>query len=406
VPRSTWSSRRDVWWAHVAAALATAIGVFAAAGAAGAAAVAEVAAATVVTVAGFEVKARWPGLPSLVLAVWTCVPAVVVNLRGDSEGSLFLVVVGAGFVALTEVDRRTRLAVGVVAVATPALIAVVIERPFSWPFWMIGIAFGWLSGEQMRRFRALVAELEATRERLAVQAVHVERRRIAADLHDLVGHSLTVVLLYLTGARRQLEDDPAAAAGALREAEEIGRASLAEIRRNVAALRDSDGGGDTAPTPGAADLEAIVDGFSAAGSPVGLQVEGDLATVEDIVGLVVYRVVQESLNNAARHAPGAVVAVTVAVAPGAVAVSVVNGGPVAVGGRAVAGGGPVVAGGGPVVAGGGSGGGPGVGLIGMRERVEAVGGTLHAGPDGDGWAVRAQVPRLAMVPRGADDGRS
>jgi signal transduction histidine kinase len=315
---------------------------------------------------------------------------------------LFLVVVGAGFVALAEADRRIRLAIGVAAVATPALIALVIDRGYSWPFWTIGIAFGWLSGGQMRRFRALVAELEATRERLALQAVHVERRRIAADLHDLIGHSLTVVLLYLTGARRQLEDDPAAAAGALREAEEIGRASLAEIRRNVAALRDSDGA-STAPTPGGSDLEGLVHRFSAAGSPVDLHVVGDLTSVEDIVGLVVYRVVQESLNNAARHAAGAAVVVTVTVAPDAVAISVVNGvGAMADGRSAVAGG----AGYGGAGGAGGAGSGPGVGLIGMRERVEAVGGTLHAGPVADGWAVRARVPRLALVAGGPGDGLS
>jgi signal transduction histidine kinase len=241
---------------------------------------------------------------------------------------------------------------------------------------MMGIAFGWLSGIQMRRFRRLVDELEATREQLAVQAVHLERRRIAADLHDLVGHSLTVVLLYLTGARRQLQDDPAGAADALREAEEIGRASLAEIRRNVAALREA-GDGGMQPTPLAADLVNLVNQLVAAGSLVDLQVTGELASVEAIIGVVVYRVVQESLNNAARHALHAAVLVEVVVGSDAVEVSVVNSGGT---------------GGGGVVDGS-----HGVGLIGMRERVEAVGGTLSAGPVADGWAVRARVPRPALV---------
>jgi signal transduction histidine kinase len=381
VTRTAWSYRDDIWWAHVAALLALAVGGIGVVGASGAGGRLEVAAATVVTAAGFEARTHWPRLPSVVLALWTGAPAVVVNLLRLSEGTMFLLVVTTGFVTLTEPDRRLRLAVGAAGLLAPLFVAVVANHTLRWPFWSIGIAFGCLAGEQMRRFRTLVDELEATRERLTLQAVHLERRRIAADLHDLVGHSLTVVLLYLTGARRQLEDDPGAAAGALREAEEIGRASLAEIRRNVAALRGSDDDRLT-PTPDAADLQALVATMVAAGSSVDLHIDGDLAEVEAIVGVVVYRVVQESLNNAARHAPGAAVGVDVAVGDAAVDVAVIDHGGVVV-----------------------AAGSPGVGLIGMRERVEAVGGTLEAGPyhrtpgpagpGGAGWAVRVWVPRPA-----------
>jgi signal transduction histidine kinase len=360
-----------------------AIGVISLFGASGPGAPAEVATATVLTSAGFEAKARWPRVPSLVLAAWTGVPAIVVNLRGRSEGTLFLLVVATCFVVLTEPDRRIRLAVAAAGVLAPALVAAFGDHPFGWPFWMTGIAFGCLSGEQMRRFRGLVAELESTRERLAAQAVQLERRRIAADLHDLVGHSLTVVLLHLTGARRQLHDDPAGAAGALREAEEIGRASLADIRRNVAALRDR-GDAGMAPTPGAGDLADLVDRLVAAGSNVDLQVTGDLGAVESVVGVVVYRVAQESLNNAARHAPGAAVRVKVTVGPDAVDVSVVDDGGTSPPGP---------------------GGAAGVGLVGMRERVEAAGGTLQTGPGPDGWAVRARVPRPVLVDRPGRDRR-
>jgi len=371
VARTAWSYRDDIWWAHVAALLALAVGGIGVVGASGAAGRVEVAAATVITAAGFEARARWPRLPSVVLALWTGAPAVVVNLARLSEGTMFLLVVMTGFVTLTEPDRALRLAVGAAGLLAPPFVRVVANPTLGWPFWTIGIAFGCLAGEQMRRFRQLVQELEVTRERLTLQAVHLERRRIAADLHDLVGHSLTVVLLYLTGARRQLEDDPAAAAGALREAEEIGRASLAEIRRNVAALRGT-GDDRLTPTPDGADLAALVATMVAAGSAVDLHIDGDLAGVEAIVGVVVYRVVQESLNNAVRHAPGATVRVAVAVGGPAVDVEVVDQG------------GALVAGDGP-----------GVGLIGMRERVEAVGGTFRAGPEARGWAVRARVPRPA-----------
>ena len=220
-------------------------------------------------------------------------------------------------------------------------------------------------------------ELAATRELLARQAVQLERRRIAAELHDLVGHSLTVVLLSLTGARRLVRVDPDAATEALVEAEAIGRASLAEIRGSARALRDEQATGPAfAPMPAARDLPELVAGMVSAGSQVDLDIAGDVNEVEPVTGLVVYRVVQESLNNAARHAPGASARVAVAVAPDAVDVDVLDAG------------------------GAGSDNGPaGVGLVGMRERVEAVGGTLDAGPVPGGWRVRAHVPRARSAVR-------
>lgn len=332
----------------------------------------EVAALTVVTIGGFLAKARWPRLPPAVLAVWTFTPAIALNLQQRDEGTMFLLVVALGFFVLVTPDRGTRLVVGVSAVLTPALIQAMQPTHWGWQFWMIGIAFGWLSGEQMRRFNAMVNELAATRERLAAQAVDVERRRIAAELHDLVGHSLTVVLLSITGARRLVRDDPDAASAALVEAEAVGRASLAEIRTSVRALREIDAAGaGMAPTPAAADVAAVVERMVSAGSPVDLEITGDVAEIEPVTGLVVYRVVQEALNNAVRHAPGAPTTVAVAVLPDAVHVDVYDASAV-----------------------GHNGGAAGVGLIGMRERVEAVGGTLQAGPVTGGWRVHARLPRV------------
>jgi signal transduction histidine kinase len=290
-------------------------------------------------------------------------------------------VVALCFLVQVTPDPMTRRVAGLVAALSPAAIQAVAPQDWGWPIWMLGIAFGWWSSEQMRRFSALVAELAATRELLAEQAVHVERRRIAAELHDLVGHSLTVVLLSVTGARRLVRDDPEAATEALREAEAIGRASLAEIRASARALREGVGAEPgVAPLPAAGDVPALVERMVAAGSDVDLDIVGDVGEVEPVAGLVVYRVVQESLNNSARHAPGAPARVHVAVAPGAVDVDVFDAG------RAGTGIGP------------GDGSPPGVGLIGMRERVEAVGGTLQAGPVPGGWRVRAHVPRAAPGP--------
>ncbi len=372
--RPAWVSEGDTWSSR-------AIVVGAVAGVAGILAARNgtdrlgVAAATVVTLAGFGAKLRWPGLSPLVLASWTFSPAIALNLAGRGEAAMFLLVVAVSFLVLETPDQRTRLVAGSVALLSPAVIQAIHPQDWGWPYWMVGLGFGWLSSEQMRRFRDLATELAATRELLAERAVDAERRRIAAELHDVVGHSLTVVLLSVTGARRLVRSDPDGATRALLEAEAVGRASLAEIRGSVRGLRDAEAGGPgVAPMPAAGDLPELVDRMVAAGSPVDLDIRGDVGAVEVVTGLVVYRVVQESLNNAARHAPGTPARVAVAVADDAVDVEVFD------------------AGTGPEAAGS-----PGVGLLGMRERVEAVGGTFQAGPVPGGWRVRAHVPRLGSA---------
>jgi signal transduction histidine kinase len=317
--------------------------------------------------------------PAVALLVWLYGPPIALLLHWRGEGLVFLIVVALSYLVLLADDARLRIAAGLIAVAVPGGVQLVVHDDWGWPFWTGGLLVTWLSAEQMRRFRALVVELESTRERLAAQAVHLERRRIAAELHDLVGHSLGVLLLHVTGARRRIGDDPAGAAEALRRAESIGRAGLAEIRRSVAALRD-EAGTSLAPAMTAADVPALVAATAAAGCAATLQAAGSLAEVEPITGLAVYRIVQESLANATRHAPGAVVQVSVAVRAAEVDVTVTD-----TGGAAR----PRT----PGATG-------GVGLVGMRERVEALGGTLTAGPAGAGWQVHAALPRAGAPSRG------
>lgn len=387
----SWTSRDDGWFLRVAAAATALIGLLGAAVAAGPAARLEVGGLSAAAVVGYLVAAR-RRLPTVLLVAWTFTPSVLLALRHRGEGTMFLLVVAVSLVVLVEDDRWVRLVAGTAATLSPAVVQLLAPSEWGWPFWVGGILFGWLSAEQMRRFRALVAELGATRERLAVQAVHLERRRISAELHDLVGHSLGVLLLHVTGARRRLRDDPAGAEEALRQAESIGRSGLAEIRRSVAALRD-EAGTAIAPMLTAADVPDLVERTAAAGCAVRLRVDGDLAAVESIIGLAVYRVVQESLANATRHAPGAAVAVGVDVRADAVGVSVRDTGGGGGGGTGSGGAGSGGAGAGGV---GGTG---GVGLVGMRERVAALGGALSAGPVAGGWEVRARLPRSgAPVP--------
>ena len=339
---------------------------------------AAVGAVSAAAVAGYLVALRRRP-PVLVLLVWLYGPPIALLLHWRGEGLVFLIVVALSYLVLLTDDVRLRIAAGLIAVAVPGGVQAVVHDDWGWPFWTGGLLVTWLSAEQMRRFRALVAELESTRERLAAQAVHLERRRIAAELHDLVGHSLGVLLLHVTGARRRIGDDPAGAAEALRRAESIGRAGLAEVRRSVAALRD-EAGTSLAPAMTAADVPALVGATAAAGCAATLQVAGSLAEVEPITGLAVYRIVQESLANSTRHAPGAAVEVSVAVGAAQVEVTVTDTGAP---GRSRSPG--------------------GVGLVGMRERVEALGGTLTAGPAATGWQVRATLPRAGAVGPGTGD---
>lgn len=331
----------------------------------------EVLAGCAVVAAGMVVRLRFAALPTPVVLVWTYVPVLLLLVRDRTEGLVFVLILALMFVQETAPSAGWRVVAGVVGTVVPLGVHLTPDMQLDgWPFWTGGLLLTWFSVEQSLRFRALVAELELTRHRLAAQAVQLERRRIAADLHDIVGHSLGVILLHVTGARRRIDDDPVAAQQALSMAEEVGRASLADMRRTAAALRE-DGDDPTAPTPSLDDVATLVAELRATGTPVTLGRGGDTDVVEPITGLAAYRVVQESLVNSARHAPGAAVRVGLQVGRDAVVVEVSDTGGTARGGRAR----------------------PGVGITGMRERVEALGGTFTAGATKGGWRVQAEVPR-------------
>ncbi|MFG2014778.1 sensor histidine kinase [Actinomadura geliboluensis] len=236
-----------------------------------------------------------------------------------------------------------------------------------WPTWIMwGVGFMVLGSA----FR-IHGMLYEARLRLAGEAVAEERRRIAREVHDLVGHGLGVVMLNITAARLATgRGDAEAAAGALAEAERVGRQSVRDVHRGLVLLRDSDSAARLMPAPPTAeDIGALVADLRSGGLPVELTTRGDLGAPDPAVGLALFRVVQEALSNTARHAPSAAADVTVAVGGGVAEVTVTDRGPAR--GRPSAG---------------------GLGLVGMRERVTALGGALRAGPDGAGWTVHAAIP--------------
>jgi signal transduction histidine kinase len=249
--------------------------------------------------------------------------------------------------------------------------------------WIFAFAIGWFGGAAYRSQLKIATELAKAQDELAARAAEEERHRLARDIHDLIAHSLAVTMLQLSGARLALEaGDTDEAVAALADAEAAGRAAMAEIHRTVGLLGQGD---DDRPTPCATDLPELVDGFKRAGLEVQFDLEGELSKVPFAAGLATYRVVQESLSNAVKHAPGAPVTVQVRVQTGDVDIKVVN--PIASSPRLGLGTNGV----------GGAGGagqavGAGQGVRGMTERAELLGGTARA-LNGDGtWKVEAHIP--------------
>jgi signal transduction histidine kinase len=260
------------------------------------------------------------------------------------------------------------------AVATPVLVALAQDpMEVAVGIWSVAIVFVWVVGRAVARQERLVAELDGTRRELAQQALLAERRRIARDVHDFVGHGLAAVMLQVTSARHVLRRDADAAEEALRSAEEVGRRSMQELRRTVTLLRSDDEATVAAPVPSASEIRALVEQAQAGGLAVQLRTRGDLSRIPPGVGLAVYRIAQEALANAARHAPRARTVLGLELAEGRVTLLAETSGPVVAGSASDRRR-------------------PHFGLIGMHERATALGGEFAAGPTPEGWRVRCELP--------------
>jgi signal transduction histidine kinase len=296
---------------------------------------------------------------------------VVVGGNNDSVAIFALICLCAGMGMLGSLtESLATLAVCVAGLLGDAIAAAPPYRR-GWVSWTLGCGFGWVAGWFGRRQQGLLAELRVAQAALAEQAANDERQRIAREIHDVIAHSLTVTMLHVTAARLAVEDDPEEARVALTEAERLGRQSLADIRRTVGLLRPRrEQDMETQPLPAAGDVPMLVEDFCRTGLPVDLHLDGDLGAVSTTTGLALYRIVQESLTNVAKHAPGSGVTVELDVDPEQVHVIVRN--------RLTAT---------PAGANGG-----GFGTVGMEERATLLGGTLWAGSDGDCWSVEATLP--------------
>ncbi|MFI1147424.1 sensor histidine kinase [Streptomyces sp. NPDC020817] len=226
-------------------------------------------------------------------------------------------------------------------------------------------------------------EAEARRTLLADRAVAGERRRIARELHDIVAHHITTMQLMAGGARANLAHDPGAARDALVTLEDSGRMALREMRQLLDVLRAGEEPEQVppAPQPGTGDLGRIITESRLAGTPTEFTVRGTARPLPPTVGLTVFRIVQEALTNARKHAVGARAHVRLTYGPDGVEVEVRDDG---AGGARPGSSRPAASR---------YGSGSGYGLIGMRERVALQGGTLETGScDDGGFRVAARLP--------------
>ncbi|GAB3189229.1 signal transduction histidine kinase [Micromonospora palomenae] len=291
----------------------------------------------------YTMAARRPARQAALAAVLLWMPVGVANLVAPPEGVL---AVSPGYLLLNNL---------LIALLSYAVGRAVQARRTS-----------------VRALRERARVAEENQRSLAEQAVADERRRIARELHDVVAHHVSVMGVLATGARRVLRRDPDAADEAIATIEDTSRVTLREMRRLLDVLRtDAEPAADLTPQPGLAGIETLVEQVREAGLPVTLHVEGTPGPVEEGVSLTVYRIVQEALTNALKHAGEATAQVRITVADGYLTVEVTDTGR-------------------------GPGPGPdriGHGLVGMRERVGLYGGTLRTGPrPGGGFRVSARIP--------------
>ncbi len=335
------------------------------------------AAAAIVLAMGVPLTARrlWP-VPVFVLVL-------AASLTGFALGIVRDGFVGAAFalyiVAIGQRPVPPRPTLGIAAIATVGLVVLVVAGgpvPLvadAGPL-LVGLvllAGSWTIGRAVRERRRF-AERSAIQ--LAERAVTEERLRIARDLHDIVAHGLSIIVVKAATANHVAEARPDEARHALAVIESTGRSALAEMRRMLDVLRDEDPASETpdlAPAPGLDQLPALVERVATAGVRVDLSLSGT-EDVPEGVALSVYRIVQEALTNVVKHAAPAHCQVVVSTAGETVVVEVEDDGERA-GISDLAG--------------------PGHGLLGMRQRVHALGGELSAGPAGRrGFRVVARIP--------------
>jgi signal transduction histidine kinase len=318
-------------------------------------------------------------LTVLVMVAGAVVAQALVTVPPVSFGT-FLAVLLAVYTVAAHTRRREALAgaaIGAIAVAVQGVREPGDASAFEAVYGIVYFGGAWVLGRALRRRRLTAVELrnraarlEREREERARVAVAEERGRIARELHDVIAHSMSVIVVQAGAAEQILEHDPVRAREALGSIRRAGNDALEEMRRLLGILRHEDEELTLAPQPSIARLDELLGQARAGGLPVELVVDGQPRQLAPGVELAAYRIVQEALTNSRKHAGAAHARVIIRYAPDALELDVVDNGRPSQPGE-----------------------GTGHGLVGMRERAALYGGVLEAGagPEG-GFAVHARLP--------------
>jgi signal transduction histidine kinase len=331
--------------------------------------------------AGALLAVRWWPVPACLVALAMPVTMAGIDAKGtDKVWTMLFAIVFVSWSAGHRLPLRGAIAFQVLALGGLAFVAARLKGSFAgnfvWSaifitaFWIAGIALHRrVAREEVLTARALRLELE--QELAADRAVAAERQRIARELHDVIAHSVSVMTVQAGAVRRLLLPEQEKEREALVSVEATGRQALTEMRRLVGLLKEDTVMPMYAPQPSMKTLDVLVGTVREAGLPVELSVEGERRELAPGVDLAAYRVVQEALTNALKYAGPARAWVAVRWAPDQLELQVENDGRTDGNGQSDG----------------------GHGLVGMRERIAVVGGTLESGPrTGGGFVVRARIP--------------
>ncbi|WP_214317282.1 sensor histidine kinase [Nonomuraea sediminis] len=314
---------------------------------------------------------RWPLAAWRTALVMTPLALYVLGKLGGGPyiAQMSIMYLLVTYAAAVRSDRKITIAIWFITFAVTWIV-----DPNSMPITMVVVSIALLFGYNVRARRLAAARLSEeelkTHQAEEAQAVLEERARIARELHDIVAHHMSVIAIHAEAVPLKAAGDPAQLEAGLAEIRGLSLDAIAQLRQVLGVLRDEEGRVDTAPQPGLDRIEELVANARATGLKVRVE-QPDSDGVPPAVGLSAYRIVQESLSNAMRHAPGATVTVRIAREQGEIRLSVANG--------------PGTRPGGPA--------GAGQGVVGMRERAVLLGGTLEAAPRRDGgFEVLAVLP--------------
>jgi signal transduction histidine kinase len=357
---TTAGSQAEIWTAHLSQSVAAS-------------------ATTAAVTLGLAVRRRWPVALGVLAVATLCVHQLALGDVEHASAVTVLALVVALFSLGAYAPPRAAIAVGVAGIIGLVVISVVKTKPVGDVVFVGVVLFApWLGGLELHRRARRVRQLEAETsdlgeraEQRARAAVEEERARIARELHDVVAHAMSVIVVQAGAERHVLPPEQDSTRAVLETIERTGRQALGEVRRLVGMMRSDEDEFALAPQPSLAYLPDLCEQVRAAGLPVDLEISGTAVPVPPGVDVSAYRIVQEALTNALKHAGPAQARVVVTYQPEGLEIEITDNGR---GAEAQ-----------PI--------GHGHGLLGMRERVSIYGGQLQTGVGSSGgYAVRVRLP--------------